>query len=152
MSGTTKLYKVNTAGDCFEPGLSKNGEQVLIGSCSDDVVAVFFNSGGRLLWYEAKPKESVLYPDKELETWKATIGLAPGAVRIQEFFLEDHYIGITELPKCFREFVNDPSFIPTDSERQEWEADVRKWRQNGQFILCWGREFWMNADGLITST
>jgi hypothetical protein len=74
----------------------------------------------------------------------------PATIRVRKFFSDEHYIGIEDYPSHFHEILSDP-----DSDEEE-KADVREsmvlWDKDGQFVLQWGNDYWLDGSGHVVSS
>jgi hypothetical protein len=152
MTNDRVLYLIRYSGDCFDPGTTKQNEQALIGIYEDLVVGVFFDKAGRELRNEIQTKTTVMTPKQQSDAWKNKLGFTLGRISVEAFFLAEYYTGIMNLPTHLDKFLRDPSFVPTAEERTEWQMDIDKWRVEGNFVLCWERDYWMNVNGEIIAT
>lgn len=74
-------------------------------------------------------------------------------IDIQEFFLEDRYLGIRLLPDYLEEFIKDPTSVAEDEEDIAFHQEILdEWKTEGKFILWWGKDYWFGADGEVEST
>jgi hypothetical protein len=162
-------------GHFFRAGNDREGRQVIMGILDDEIVAVIFDSHGRLLAVETrspniKPdstlRESnpgaywthvyeVFLPSAEatLRELQEKSGFVPGVIRIQEFSVPNRRISVQLMPDFLNEFLSDPqSHAENDEDAQEYYEIIEAFKSFDQFVFRWGKEFWMSRDGDIQST
>jgi hypothetical protein len=171
-----KLYAIQFDDCCnFVTGLSAQGEQVLMGVVGQvplHVVAVFFDKTGGLLRVE---KRDVTFEDERrgshaqhrqeqskslwraLDAWRTEIGFLPGVIQVAKFHLSEwdswgNGIGLCELPEHLQDFIDNQSSVEDEQFCQELLGAIEEFRSKGQFVLCWGTEYWMSKAGEITDT
>jgi hypothetical protein len=168
-----RLYTIQDNDCCnFIAGVSAKGEQVLMGVAPGHVVAAFFDQSGQFLRDEVREvsveqtqgvspaKQNEQQIDAEWQTlraWKAEIGLAAGEIRVANFSLPEWDdwgagIGVHDLPQFMQDCADDPSSETNEQFRQELLEDIKWFRSNGKYVLCWGTEYWMSKEGEITDT
>jgi hypothetical protein len=150
----------------WEAGQTDRDGQVLIGVYNAEVVAVFFNDSGNPARFERR-SSSFATPMKErsiddstfdaalqgvLDSWKREIDFHAAGIRVAPFFIPELQVGVSELPIFLQGFLENPSFVTSARERQEWHLDVSRWQAEGRFVLRWGKEYWMNKRGEVTDT
>ncbi len=47
--------------------------------------------------------------------------------------------------------MNDPESTQ-EEEREQMAEDVNRWIEAGEFVLYWGNDLWLDADGRVTSS
>lgn len=168
------LYRISTHEPyCFHAGTSRDGRQVLIGLLCPDLVALFFDSDGALLDLEKRPldflRPSGVIVDGEavegqvgtfdihderiphhLRSWQNEIGFTPCTIAVRRFFVPELGVGIQDAPDHFAEILADPN--SSKDEKRDIRESMRCWNANGQFVLWWGNDYWLNATGEVTSS
>jgi hypothetical protein len=85
-----------------------------------------------------------------IEAWQAAMGFRPATISVREFFSDEHSIGIEDYPSHFHEILSDPA------ADEEEKADVREsmelWNKDGQFVLLWGNDYWLDGSGRVISS
>jgi hypothetical protein len=85
-----------------------------------------------------------------IEAWKLEMGFRPATIRVRKFWSAEHYIGIEDYPSHFHEILSD-----TTADEEE-KADVREsmelWDEDGQFVLQWGNDYWLDRTGRVVSS
>ena len=145
----------------FYTGLTPNDEQVLMGLFCPDLVAFYFDREGNLLRTDRRPVpffQGVTPPyniyDKRIppliKAWQKEIGFRSATIQVKKFFSHKPYIGIEDYPAHFQEILSDP-----DADEEE-KADVRdsmvSWDKDGQFVLQWGNDYWLDESGEVVSS
>lgn len=162
----------------YVPGRLPDGTQALIGRLppSSDppapgprlvapLVGLFFSPDGRFLRPEFLPIPFTYDPDwspsrrGEFETrhqddarsrWMADLGMTVATIRVLYFALPELRIAIADWPHhlfCERYAAarSGEDLATLDPENE----DFAEWIEAGRFVLIWGSDFWMNADGTI---
>ena len=162
----SKIYPVQVEHETcgFLPGRLPSGEQVLIGEIDLTLLlGLFFTPDGRLLRHEffpvpfnPDPNESparqqyaqgyVLQDAKR--RWMADLGMKLGEIRVRHFAFPQWRVGIAEWPLSEWEEVASllEQGLPLESEFQ------LNWQEHGCWVLHWGREHWMSAEGEVDAT
>ena len=144
--------------------------QVLMGLLYPNITAVVFDDEGEFLKvnYTSAPAAE-MHPDGDvyllhspeyqerylelLERCKGEIEFQAGTIWIRPFWIDEDYIGIRPLPSHLEEFLVNPDDVAEDEEEKEdLLEDIKDWRASGNFVLWWGKDFWMDASGEIEST
>ena len=89
---------------------------------------------------------------RDLAAWKREIGFQEAPITVREFFLDDHFLGIRRLPDHLQEFRNNPESVADIEERREMEDRIREWESLDQFVLWWGKDYYLSRDGDVEST
>ena len=61
-------------------------------------------------------------------------------------------MGIEDLPWHYKEFLEDPDSEKDPKEKAELFASIHRWVESGEFVLYWGNDLWLNAEGHVTSS
>jgi hypothetical protein len=155
------LYAIQPDQGYFDAGMTADGGQALMGLYCPDLIAIRFDMDGNLLGFERRRLEHLrpiegIYPThdevfrSELRACQEEIGFRPVTIRVKKFSIPELGIGIDDEPDHFDEILNDP-----DSSEEE-KADVREsmalWDADGQFVLLWGNDYWIDGTGEVTSS
>jgi hypothetical protein len=90
---------------------------------------------------------------RDLAAWKREIRFQETPITVREFFLNDRYLGIRRLPDHLAEFRENPDLAAeSEEERREVGDRIREWESLGQFVLWWGKDYYVNRDGDVEST
>ncbi len=154
-------YTIQNNGNYFTTGTAASGEQVLmgltVGNQGPEVLSVFFDASGQLLSSTSDPLPSAsagvadTAASRQLLATQQRIGFRPGTIRVQLFSIPDRGVGIDDLPDHYREFMASPE--EHDPERQEELAgDIRQWIEDGDFVLRWGEDYYLDRDGDVSSS
>jgi hypothetical protein len=164
-----RLFTVNGYGDDFFTGVCSDGRQVVMGLLCPEVVAYFFDAEGRLLGDERRPWDHPaprmggngpyrIYDDVfqgmlavQIAEWQTALDCSSGPIRVRQFFDRRHPVGITLLPSHMQPTDDEWRDMSRD-ERRELEHDRAEWLANGEFVWLWAKDYWMAADGEVTST
>lgn len=134
----------------FYTGFIGDGRQVLMGPLYPELVLIEFDAFGDFVGVQTRletQRQSQVEDQNawehrydayyetlaQVETWQTELGYRPGTIRVHRFFLADRGLGIRDLPDHYQELLP-------------------YWREKGCFVLWWGRDFWMDADGDVAST
>ena len=91
--------------------------------------------------------------EKDIRAWWKKFGFRKQAIDIQEFFIEERYLGIRLLPEYLKEFIEDPEEIAEDQEdAAEYQEILDRWRASGKFVFWWGKDYWFGKNGKVEST
>jgi hypothetical protein len=84
------------------------------------------------------------------------LGLTLGLIEIEKFYLDEYAFGIKDLPEEEEEESLQASSAP---EEDGFDDLIKEWMYRGDFILECGstrgggvRDFWLDANGLITDS
>jgi hypothetical protein len=154
-------YTVRNNGQYFTTGIDGQGRQVLMGllfgAASPEVVGVFFDKSGDFLGSVAEPVGPRPNEDDEAAAYRTlaglqrTIGLTPASISIKKFWLADRQVGISDLPEHYQDFLNNPGEFD-ERRRAELSGDVQRWFLEGDFVLWWGEDYYLDKDGDVSSS
>lgn len=154
-------------------GLIRDGRQVLMGLYCPHLMAIFFDADGRLLEAQRKrlsylePQENVYdrYDPRiaeELLAWQMELEFEPAVIRVRKFFVPDNPkfakesswvqngIGIEDYSYHFAYILSDPD---TPAEEKEGVLEsLKSWDEEGQFVLWWGNDYWLDKEGEFVSS
>ena len=76
----------------------------------------------------------------------------PGAIRVRRFSCED--VLIEDLPDEYQDFLANPLAAEWGDERSRADlaSYVEAWLREKKFVMMFGKEYWMNAEGMIEAT
>lgn len=167
------LYAVQPDQEYFDAGKTIDGRQVLMGLYCPEIVAIFFDASGNVIGHEARRleflrKSSVIVDGEPIEgmvgvydiyderiparivAWQEELGYRPDTIRVKRFFLEELGIGIEDYPAHFDEVLADPA--ESGAEKEQVRESMRLWDADGQFVLYWGNDYWLNEFGEVVSS
>lgn len=159
---TERRYPIKShEGYGFCAGITSDNKQVLMGLLCPSIAAIFFDSEGTLLHVEQHPVnffQGVNPPyniyDKRIPTlilaWLMEIGFQPATIKVKKFFSQVRYVGIEDYPSHFEEILNDPK--ESVEEKNDIRESMRLWDKDGQFVLHWGNDYWLNVSGEVVSS
>jgi len=87
----------------------------------------------------------------EMEKWQKEIGFTAATISINQFFLSDRGIGITDLPEHYQAVRNHPETYNA-KRLKELQDDIRTWNEADNFVLYWVEEYYLNQDGELESS
>jgi hypothetical protein len=89
---------------------------------------------------------------EQLAPLRDHLGLTEEKIELRSFLTQDGR-GVRPLPSHYLEFLVDPHGPGfTDDDRQYYPDDLRDWIGRRGYVLLWGNDFWMSADGRVEST
>jgi hypothetical protein len=167
------LYEIQPEQGYFDAGMTGDGRQVLMGLYCPDLVAIFFDASGALISHEARRLEFLqrsgvivdgepieglvgyydIYDERippRIVAWQEELEFRPATIRVKRFFLEELGIGIEHYPSHFGEILDDPG--TSDEEKDDVRDSMRHWDADGQFVLHWGNDYWLDDSGEVTSS
>ena len=146
-----RLYKIQNDTDHYFTGRLSNGNQVLTGSAGTNsdgeqrqtptFPLVEFDKDGTLLGVYTEETGAPFRP----------LRFTPGTISVKQFFLPEHWLGITDLPEHYREFLDHPENAGED-ERLYYPDQIAEWRANGDFVLCCDEDYYLNEEGELVSS
>jgi hypothetical protein len=160
------LFPIRSApGYGFYAGHLPEGRQALIArSAYGELIVAVFDGGGNLVQviHRELPSPPVLLDSGEVREvderafrkyLRREFGHAPGLIRIKEFRLSREMLAVYHLPEHYREFLENPnSPVFDDEQRQSFPGLIRQWREEGQFVLEWGNDYWLDSRGEVDSS
>ncbi len=85
-----------------------------------------------------------------IEEWKNEIGLIPVTIKVKKFWLAKHLLGIEEYPSHFQEALSAPTIDV--AEKTEIINSIELWKEQNQFVLWWGNDYWLDQTGSVISS
>lgn len=154
-------YPIRDAGQYFFTGRTSTNDQILFGIIAEDggleVACVWFDSGGRFLRFHtervtARPGQTAEDAAQiQLAEFQDGCGYRPEAIHVERFSVPGRFIRIDDIPEHYQKFLSDPSQY--EPERQEELAgDIRKWVDDGDFVLWWGEDYYVDKEGEVVSS
>lgn len=144
----------------FYAGHLPGGRQVLIGQCVDGYIqmAVFDRDGHFLEVLQHDLPTDILtsravagfdvIADKFQEFLQREFGFVPGLIRVREFRRPADLFGVYRFPQFYQDFLSNPEDpIFGEEERQELPSIIEQWKAEGNFVVEWGNDFWLNNKG-----
>ena len=156
-----RRYAIRPDEGYFAAGVARGGEQVLMGLLCPNLVAFRFDQDGRLIGIDHRPVpffRDVTPPydiydirlQPMLDAWKAEMGFRRATIRVLKFYSDQYWAGIEDYPSHFHEVLADP-----DADAEE-KADIREsmelWDRDGQFVVLWGNDYWLDGSGRVVSS
>ena len=78
------------------------------------------------------------------------MGLRPATIKVRKFFARKPYVGIEDYPAHFGEILSDPE--AAEEEKDDVRDPMGLWDQDGQFVLQWGNDYWLDDAGEVVSS
>jgi len=161
------MYKIHSHPiDDFIAGTCDNNRQALMGLLYPYVVMVFFSAEGKLveillrpLPFQAKsggergpylleePDFQQKLEDYLLERQK-DIDFTEVTIHVELFMIPCLSLGIENLPRHLQEFLRDPGDF-SDEEKLNYPEIIERWKQQNDFVLWWGKDYYLNRKGEI---
>ena len=69
---------------------------------------------------------------------------------MSQFFIPELGIGIEDYPDHFGEILDDPD--SSDDEKADVRDSMETWDADGQFVLNWGNDYWLESTGEVVSS
>jgi hypothetical protein len=160
-TGRERRYAIRPDQGYFSAGVTSAGEQVLMGLSCPNLLALYFDPDGALMRTEHRPVPFFrgvtppydIYDDRirpMIEGWQAEMGFRPATIRVRKFYSDEYSKGIEDYPDHFADILADP-----EADEEE-KADVREsmeiWDSEGQFVLLWGNDYWLDGSGRVVSS
>ena len=147
-----RLYKIQNNVYSYFTGFLSNGNQVLMGSADT-------NSNGKKIETPTFPlvefdKDGNLLGVYTEETGPpfSPLRFTPGTITIKKFFISDQWIGITDLPEHYQDFLDHPEDA-AEYERSCYPEEIEGWRKSGEFVLDFdGGDFFLSIEGELESS
>jgi hypothetical protein len=157
-----KRYKIKRNEVDFRAGRAEDN-QVLLGLVGFNSIVVFFDLDGSLIRWEQRPlpestpeyyeRDHEAAIRRELDRWSIEMGLSPQTINVCHFEVPELGIGIMDPPlhiQQSRQEIRLGSKSP--AELAVLSDELARWEDSGLFVLRWGRDFWLTADGEVHST
>jgi hypothetical protein len=160
------LFPIRSApGKYFYAGHLPGCRQALIArSVYGQLIAPMFDGHGNLtgIVRQELPSPPVLPDSGEVrevdeddfhEYLRREFGFSPGLIRIKEFHIPQEMFAVYHLPQQYREFLDNPKSTAFGAEeRQAFPGLIRRWLEQGQFVLEWGNDFWLDSTGEVVAS
>ena len=146
-----RLYKIRD-GIPFRAGHLPDGNQILVSRFGSNAIGVRFSRDGKLLGfdrYEIGPEADV--PDSEVAAFLDRLGVVTGGIQMQAFALPEYGIETRDLPEYLQEYLDSPEDFPKQ-RAMHLEKAISDWNRSGGFVLVWGEDFELDANGDVEST
>lgn len=143
----TKKYRIQSHEEEILCGHLADGRQVLIfgGGPTSDVF--LFDRDG------LKVSDEVVPLPGEMAGATLGAGFEAGTIHVQNFEYAERGLAIRDLPQGFEEFLKDPTkYEPDPVWREKTQKNVLEWQRAGNYVLTFGKEYWMCGDGSVHST
>lgn len=147
-------------------GHDQHGEAILFGLRYPHIVAVLFDRAGRFLEIRVRPlgfeaptvhsqgpyiTEDPFFLERvkdRLLLWQDEFGFVEGPIVVDCFRIPELLIGIDDLPRHLKKFLKAPADFSSD-EQSNYPEIIRDWTTDGNCVLWWGREYYLNKDGEV---
>jgi hypothetical protein len=163
--GTKPLYRIQSCPDRYWTGTVYGDRQVVMGLMYPELVVVLFDSEGnlleiqtRLLHFKAKsmgPNGPYLLGGEEFErkldiqlsSWQSEMGFQEGTISVKPFWSSEYWTGIEDIPQGSREMLENIEEIEDEEEMQDFLDSMDRWKQEGNFVFWWCKDYFVNRDG-----
>lgn len=71
-------------------------------------------------------------------------------IHIEEFGVENRFIGIEDMPVDYVDFLADPNSVDEES-REHYPEYIENWKRLRLYLFWWHDPFWMAPDGSVVS-
>ena len=155
-----RLYLIQNTEYDYHAGLLENGRQVLMDRSSrvefdgaGDVVAVFSHEAVSTTMKALDAEGNVLaaFVQEAPEEPSLILPFTPGTISVKPFFLPELWLGIRDLPDHYQDFVDHPENA-TEDERFYYPDEIDAWRECGDFVLWWNKDYFLNTEGELESS
>lgn len=85
-----------------------------------------------------------------IEAWKKEMLFQEATIKVKKFLSEEHDIFIEDYPSHFYEILSDPN--ADDEEKADIRDSMKSWDIDGQFVLQWGNDYWLDESGQVVSS
>ena len=145
----------------FHTGVTPAEEQLLMGLYCPNLIAFRFDVEGNLLgteqrqvpFFQGVTPPYNIYDNRIpplMETWKNEMRFREATIKVKKFFSREPYIFIEDYPSHFLEILSDPN--ADEEEKADIRDSMKLWDKDGQFVLQWGNDFWLDETGEVVST
>lgn len=160
------LFPIRPApGRHFYVGHLTNNRQTLIArSIYGQMIMAIFDAGGTLidLVHRELPSPPVFEgagtirevdEDDFQEYLQREFGFSPGAIRIKEFRIPREEFAVYHMPRHYEEFLKNPNSQDFDDNmRQAFPELIQQWHEQGNFVLEWGDDHWLDGTGEVVAS
>ncbi len=87
--------------------------------------------------------------EREVTQVRTQEGLADETIRVKRFRLPKLQVGIDDLPDDLQEYVANRGSSPTEEDLEE---GLEGWKEESLFIFWWDADYYVNDQGLVTSS
>jgi hypothetical protein len=160
----SRTYNIKDDPVYFRAGIARDGKQVLFVPQpmpqSPELVALFFDQLGSFIECAVREVPTggkqtidalVEGTSMALSTWMAELDFRPSKISIRKFSVPERSVRIEDLPDHY-EYVLKESGSYADSRKRELMDDIRRWENEGDFVLCADEDYYLNRQGEIVST
>lgn len=161
-----RLFPVRSApGYYFYAGRLPRGRQALVGrSANGRIVVGIFSKGGDLTEVVRRelPSPPVLPGSDDIrevdegdfhDYLHQEFGFAPETARVKEFRIEPEGLAVYQLPEHYQAFLRDPRDpIFDDEQRTVFPRLIKEWVEEGQFVLEWGNDYWLDSTSEVVAS
>jgi hypothetical protein len=148
----TKLYPIKDS-LFFRAGGVPDGTQLLLAPFGNEVIVLSFDSDGRFGGIKCHPLEikSEDAAEQQVDRVIRSSGMRPGEIRVQKFTVAERGLGIRDTPDYLQEYADSPSSFPPERAIHLARA-LEQWKKKQGFVLVWGEDYEMDAQGDVEST
>lgn len=88
---------------------------------------------------------------RELRRWERELKAHDATISIKRFFIPERQIGIQDLPEHYLEFLANRDTYD-EERRRELQSDVDNWLRDGDFVLYWTEDYYLDRTGEVVSS
>jgi hypothetical protein len=154
-------YIIRDNGEYFYTGRTLGKGQILFGILAgengQEIAAVWFDPAGKFSRFTtqkittlpSETRDAALH--RHVIEFQRTNGFRPDTIRVKKFSIPDRFIKIEDIPEHYQEFLNNPNDYEPERQ-QELADDIRTWIQDGDFVLWWGEDYYLDSSGEVVSS
>ena len=88
--------------------------------------------------------------ESEVEQVRTEQGLADEPVRVKRFWLPKLHAGIADLPDDLQEYIANRGL--SSPREEDLEEALEGWKEESLFVFWWDAEYYVNEEGVVTSS
>jgi len=89
--------------------------------------------------------------EAEVDNYRETTKLIDQPINVKRFSVPDLNVGIEDLPSELRAFSMNPALVES-AERPSLQEALSGWIEEALFVLRWDQDFYVDAEGIVTSS
>jgi hypothetical protein len=88
--------------------------------------------------------------EREVAQVRTEQGLADEPVRVKRFWLPKLHAGIADLPDDLQEYIAKRGL--SSPREEDLEDALEGWKEESLFVFWWDAEYYVNEEGVVTSS